>query len=498
MSASEAYSVAANLMFKSNVGESLPAIIESMERLDRALNTSREELDKLAAGYETMAAAALRAVDQATRATTEGAEAGARAQTEAADQGARAQVEASERTARAAEQSARIATEAHTMGVQRRYDASYAAAQRENQMRDGMAAEQQARDIRTARVEAEYMNRDRDLVARRAAAGHVSSMDVVMAAGATEAVGAGVLHSMSHASLEPAQYEYLLSTDDRISKERAHQASEAAFAATTYAPGSTHGGNMEALYDIQKVVQDIDESQAALPQFARLGQVMRAANMHATGTDDPSFAAAKSLELIGRLTSDSPTEVDPNTGKAKRVVDVKKLTQYTEALARIDVATGGTVDPAMYVGYAKQGRVGAMQADDRFTFHQLPAILQVLGGQRPGTALNSANQVFEGGHAQQKTIQAMIDNGLADKDALYLTQNRLTGKKEVAVDYSKIHNKDLLTHNFVEYVRKTTDDMLKAGKTQDQILAVLQQIGQRSTIGGAMADVYMNQASIDK
>ena len=523
MSASEAYTVAANLMVKSNVAETLSGAIRDFEELDKAINTARESLGKVG-----------RAADQSARATATAADRAAAAQEKAADKAFQALYRAAEKENEARDKAAdkqaaamaRVA-ESQEKAADRAYQAMYAAAERENTARDAAAEKQIAamdrvaaaqekaadrayqamyaaaerenelRDRQAANYErsnAEYENRAYNR-GKMGVRGEVSAMDVNIASQQAEEFGKGLVERGAHAAFEPRYFEYMLTTDNRISPERAHEAYNAAFDATNSAPGSTPGGNMEALYDITNVTGDIKEAQEALPQFARLSAVMRAATLHSTGSDDPAYAAAKALEVLGKMTKDVK---DPKTGKISHEVDIAQLNKYTEAMARVDVQTGGKVGPEDYLKYAAMGRVGALNMDDRFTFGQLPALLQVIKGPKTGTAINSASQIFEGGHETEKTMAAMIKYHLADASGIQEYTDPRTGKKKTRVNAGAIHNKDDLEHNIVEYVRHVSQALEKQGKSKTEIENILQEISQRGTVGGQWGDIYVNLAAIDK
>lgn len=462
MSAADSYRVAATLAFKSNAAETLVPIIEGLERVDRAVARARENL----AGF----ADSMRSLNGLSRSIS--------------SIGRAMQQLGSEKMGGGLAQVERMSTAMN--GMARQQEAMAASAR---VMAEGYAATTRA-------MSAAGRLRAPGAAAGRGGAGsqsHLSSMDVAIAAD-TAAVGMkDVVERMAHASFEPAYYQNLLQADARVSPQQAQQAYDAAFAATRSAPGSTIGKNMEAIYDVTNVLGNVQEGIAAIPAFAKLTSVFRASSLHEGGNDDPALAASKALEVMGRLTE----EKVGSDGKMHREMSQDALLRYTDAIARVAVRTGGRVDADAFLSYSKQARVGGMQQDDRFTFSQLPAIMQVLGGSRTGTFVNSMNSVFSGGHMMDKTMSAFIAAGLADKGGIS-TVKGADGKEKTVVNAEAIHDFKLMSTNLVEWIRKQTTDLESRGKSRDEILRILQTLGQRTTIGGGWADVYANMPGIDR
>ena len=470
MSAADAYRVAATLAVKITGIGSVTSLAERMERIDKATTAAKENLEGISAS--------LRSLDGVARAV--GAIGKAMDKLGSSKLG-------TEKLAAQADQVARMGSSLEGM-----------ARQQENMVRSARAVSEAWRA-----TDAAVQQASRARFPQAASGGngrrssnkedHLSTMDVAMAADTTGGVVDRLVEAMAHSSFEAAYYQNMLQADARISPKQASAAYDAAFAATRTAPGSTVNKNMEALYDVTNVTGSVDDATKIVPQFAMLSSVLRASNLHETGNDDQALAAAKALEVLGRLT-DEKRNAD---GTVTRSISADRLTKYTDAIARVAVRTGGRVDPAMYLSFAKQARVAGMESDDKFLFEQIPALMQVLGGQRTGTFLNSANSVFAGNHMLDKTMEAFIRAGLADKSGLGAEKGP-DGKQHTVVRPEAIHDLDLLKTNQIEYIRKITDVMRGQGKSNDQILSTLQILGQRTTIGGGWADIFANLPGIDR
>ena len=463
MSTSEAYNVAANLNFKSNVVEGLNPVIESMERLEKMLNASREDLSKLGQSYERFASAAVRASERAAKASEEGAQKSMHAQETAADRAVRAE----ERKASAAEAGQRRATEAAEKSARAQEDAIY----------------------RMQRAEAEYENRQRDRASRQASRHGVSAMDVNMAASSAESTLGHLVTAGAHAAMEPAQTESMLAQDDRVGKEGAAAAMKAAWEATQSAPGTTLGKNAEAVLDLKNVTGSLAEAMQILPDFAKLSSVLASADRRGGGSGDPAFAAAKAMEILGQLT----TEVrNPETGKIEPKIDAKQLQPHLEAMARVAIATNGRVDPQMYLAFAKQARVGGMNLSDEFIYEKLPAMLMAMGGDRAGTAIQSISQVFQGGRLTSKSLAMMSDLGLAG-DA------HMVGKGGKAHIEGEVFEQKLLGVDPAAWAAKVHSHLVNdLHMSETDAMNSVQKMSQRNTIAGFIADLMKDSAAILK
>ena len=453
-SASESYAVAAQLVMRSNVPESLSVIIEGFERLDRMVKQTTE-------GFDRMASAAARSAERIARSQTDAAERGARAQVTAADTAARAQLRASERMERA---------------QQRASDASERRLLRDRDMAERIDYDRDARLRRTAASSA-------------ARSPHLSAMDVGLAAGATSGMLGGLITSAGRAALDPAYTLDMLKRDDRVSASDAKDADDAAWAATRSAPGTTYAKNLEAVSDLKNVTGSLSDAVKILPQFANLSAVLAVADRKNGGSGDQAFAAAKAMEVLGQLTQE---RTNPATGKLEQYIDPAQLPARLERMAKVAVATQGRVNPTDYLAFAKTARAGGMMLSDEFLYEKLPAMMMVMGGSRSGTAVQSMSQVFQGGKLTQKSFREMGELGLTGEAKLVSV-----GKgKEIK---GKIYEQDLLMRDPAAWASKVHDHLVNDLHMDDAgAMTAVQRFAQRSTIAGMLADLMKDGAGILK
>ncbi len=486
-SASESYAVAAQLMLKSNVPESLSAIIEGFERLDRMVKQTVE-------GFDRMASAAAKSADRIARSQTDAADRGARAQTNAADVAARAQQRAAERTAqvqqRAADATARRMERDRDMAERLDFD-------RDARLRRQAAAQEAAaaRQMDRQRDMAERMDTDRDARARRQAAshGHLSAMDVSMAAGATSGMLGGLITSAGRAALDPAYTLDMLRRDDRVSAADAKGVEDAAWGATRSAPGTTFSKNLEAAVDLKNVTGSLADAVKILPQFANLSAVLAIADKKAGGEGSQAFAAAKAMEILGELTVEKR---NPVTGQMEQSIDANQLPTRLESMAKIAVATMGRVNPSDYLNFSKQARAGGMMLSDEFMYEKLPAILMTMGGQRAGTAIQSMSQVFQGGRLTQKSLREMAELGLAGSAHVVTTGK---GKNKVTDIRGEVFQQALLSTDPAAWAAKVREHLVNDLHMSDaDALKSVQKFNQRGTVAGLLADLMKDAPGILK
>lgn len=308
----------------------------------------------------------------------------------------------------------------------------------------------------------------------------------------------------------------LLQTDTRVS---AQQAAEAQKVATQLAirplsqggvPGSTIQENLGAIRDLKLITGDLGEALQVLPQFARLASVLNVVHEQRTGTKDPAFAAAKAVEILGKMFEETR---NPVTGEEERRLSMPELVKTMDAITRMVMTTNGRVDPQMFLQFAKQGTVAGMKMSDKFLFQDLPLFLQTQGGYRTGTAFQSMLQVFDEGKLTAKSLQALEDIGLAKPGSVKETKQRdpVTGRLRTRelVDSGGIYNLPLMFSDLPAYLEKAQQLMEAKGihGVEAQIDA-LGKASQRSTIarflGEALKDLPVfkreeatNQAQIN-
>lgn len=330
-------------------------------------------------------------------------------------------------------------------------------------------------------------------------ASHGDYMMTFMAAGAASA---GIMDGLKNALEKGMDVEHLraiLGTDKRLSPAEIQAGMDVAYNATKSAPGSTYSGNVGALLDLKTLTGSLEEAQKMLPEFAQLETVLNTVQKARTGSDDPIYAAAKAMEILGKLTKD---ELDPKTGKERAVFHPEELPGLIDKIMRVDVATGGRVDPAQILAFAKMGAVPGMMMSDKFLWEEAPALMQVMGGSRFGTAMMSMFQVVDGERMTKKTYEAMARLGLATpwKKAVPKIDPK-TGKLDTSeVQTGGVYDSDLMFSDPIAWMHKAQDRMEKAGihGSSAQIKALTGPASQRSTYARLLADMLKDLPAIEK
>ena len=236
--------------------------------------------------------------------------------------------------------------------------------------------------------------------AGRSSAGHGSGRfnehNMMMAGMGAGIVGGALLGGVTY-SMTPAidvnRSVDVLAADMRLTPSQVTAALNAAKDTTKSAPGSTTGENMASILDLKNVFGSLEEATKLLPEFSRMSTLLSVLDKRGGGSGDQAYAAAKAMEIMGSMV-DEHTDARGNT---VRSIDPELGMKRLREMQRVAVATNMRVSPSDYLGFAKQARVAGMTLSDEFTFEKLPALLQVIGGPRTGTALMSMAQVFEGG-----------------------------------------------------------------------------------------------------
>ena len=360
---------------------------------------------------------------------------------------------------------------------------------------------------RTMRTNAEYASQTaRSMEAAATAAGRAGraqggsgghgnrfSEHNVMMAGMGAGIVSGALadairHSMTPA-IDVSRTRDVLAADMRLTPDQVDAALARARETTKLAPGSTQGENLASILDLKTVFGDIGEAQKLLPEFARMTTLFQALDKKGGGSGEQAYAAAKALEVMGGMVN----ETTDAAGHTVRSIDPELGMKRLQEMQRVAVATNMRVMPSDYLGFAKQARVAGMTLTDEFTYEKLPALMQVLGGQRTGTALMSMAQVFEGGKLTDKSMGELIKLGLADPSGL-----RKVGKKTV-VNENAIYDLALMGHDPQKYLEASQKRMEAKGfhGTETQITALMR-ASQRSTIAGIFADILKDMPAILK
>ena len=175
-------------------------------------------------------------------------------------------------------------------------------------------------------------------------------------------------------------------------------------ALTRAVPGTTIAENLHTILDAFTVTGQIGEAMVGSDAMAKLGLLLK--TLPGSHQGDEGFAAAQAVELLQRYT-------DPKTHQ----VNLAEMTRNINAMAQVATGTGGRADPAKYVAFAKQARVGGMMADDQFLYRDLPATMIALGGSRAGTGDAATYRQFIQGRMTQDALKQLQHYGIVDAGA---------------------------------------------------------------------------------
>lgn len=189
-----------------------------------------------------------------------------------------------------------------------------------------------------------------------------------------------------------------------ISDAQVAEARRVAERITRETPGVTAAEAVHSIVDALTITADLTEALKAAPVSAQLNYVLR--NMPGARQGDSAFAAMQATELMQR-------HYNPQTHH----VDMDALNRQVAAMQRVALATGGRVNGATYLGFAKQARIGGMVANDQYLYEDLPALLIALGGNRTGTGDAAVWSQFISGRMTRNAFTALRRTGLIDRSA---------------------------------------------------------------------------------
>ena len=459
------HEVGVQLLLRSNINQMLPEAIQQFETLDKVTKSVHSNISQLVEGFQSLKSAS-RSM-QSLRRAMEGF-------------GKEKPTAAMAAMTRMAEQMQGMRTLQQGMTTEAKEMAT-AWRQAATAMREG----QQAMGPQRRRTQA---GPDRSTNGGTlAAAYHEHGAAAGMAAQQGGHELTSMVERMMHSAMEPAYFQAMLRSDQRVSAQDATGAYDAAFAATRSAPGTTLGKNMEAVTDLKSIFGSLDEAVKILPGFANLSATLAAVDRKGGGQGDPAFAAAKALEILGGINEEKR---DASTGRMAPELKPELLNELLEKISRVAVATAGRVSPETYLSFAKQARVGGMNLSNEFLYEKLPAMLMVMGGDRAGTAIQSISQVFQGGRMTGKSFEQMQQLGLTG-DA------HMVGKGTKAHMEGKVFEQDLLSRDPAEWAKKVYDHLRNdLHMSEEQALNSVQKFAQRNTIAGFLADLMKDQAGI--
>ena len=331
--------------------------------------------------------------------------------------------------------------------------------------------------------------------------GRFSEHNIMMGGMGAGILGGALLDAVRHTmtpAIDVSRTRDVLAADMRLTPDQVEAAMARALETTKLAPGTTIGENLAATLDLKTIFGDLGEAEKMLPEFARMTALFQAINRKGGGQGDQAFAAGKALEIMGGMVDESTDAA----GHTVRTINPELGMARLKKMEQVAVAFDSRVMPSDYLGFAKQSRVAGMTLSDEFIYEKLPAMINVLGGQRVGTALMSMAQVFRGDKLTAKSMMAMEEIGLAGPNGVIMRgahrgrNGRMVGGK-ATVNPSAIYDLEMMGHDPQLYLAEAQKRMEARGihGTEAQINALMR-VAQRSTIAGIMADILKDQPAI--
>ena len=305
----------------------------------------------------------------------------------------------------------------------------------------------------------------------------------------------GVRYTMTPA-IDIARTRDVLAADTRLSPDQVDAALARARETTKLAPGTTTGENLASILDLKNIFGDLSEAQTMVPKFAQMTSLFQALDRKGGGSGEQAYAAGKALEVMAGMVDE---HVDAQ-GHTVRTISPELGMHRLDLMTRTAVATNMRVMPTDYLGFAKQARVAGMTLSDEFIYEKLPAMMQVLGGPRVGTALMSMAQVFKGDKLTNKSMDALMEIGLAGPGGItYGKPGKRGGKGKATVHPDAIYDLPLMMHDTQLYLEQAQKRMEGKGihGTEAQVTALMR-ASQRSTIAGIFADILKDMPAILK
>ena len=197
-----------------------------------------------------------------------------------------------------------------------------------------------------------------------------------------------------------------LGGDTPAAKAATERAEQIARRAASNVPGTTVAGNIKTVGELKAVFGDVDDAEAYLEKFLRMEQALKNVGGHvAERGGGAAFLAAQALEARG-ATSGTPAEV------------AKRLDEELTEMTRVQVATGGRIDPAAYLQYTRQARAAGMNLTPDYLYRELPAVMLGMGAFRAGTGTQSAFMTGVVGRTTEQAAAEGVRLGLVDPAAI--------------------------------------------------------------------------------
>ncbi|MFZ6875389.1 phage tail protein [Undibacterium sp. Di27W] len=261
----------------------------------------------------------------------------------------------------------------------------------------------------------------------------------------------------------------------------AHDSNDAVkFAAEMKTFGTSQTENLELMRDALSVFGDLHHAEMVTPLLAKM-KFLNATlyDEGEAGQKNEAFMdMLKVIELRGGLASKERFEHEANM------------------VQKVIAATGGRVGSNEWLNFIKTGGLAAKALDDKAFFYQMEPLIQEMGGNRVGTALQSAYQNLYQGKTTNRAASELMRLGLVDKNkVIYDKVGNVNEVKEKALVEG-----ELFKANPFEWIEKVLLPKLAAhGITEkSQIEDTIGTIMTNRTGSGLYATVVNQMAQIKK
>lgn len=252
------------------------------------------------------------------------------------------------------------------------------------------------------------------------------------------------------------------------------------FAAEMKTFGTSQTENLELMRDALSVFGDLHHAEMVTPLLAKM-KFLNATlyDEGEAGQKNEAFMdMLKVIELRGGLASKERFEHEANM------------------VQKVIAATGGRVGSNEWLNFIKTGGLAAKALDDKAFFYQMEPLIQEMGGNRVGTALQSAYQNLYQGKTTNRAASELMRLGLVDKNkVIYDKVGNVNEVKEKALVEG-----ELFKANPFEWIEKVLLPKLAAhGITEkSQIEDTIGTIMTNRTGSGLYATVVNQMAQIKK
>ncbi|WGM18437.1 hypothetical protein QE193_25170 (plasmid) [Arsenophonus nasoniae] len=249
--------------------------------------------------------------------------------------------------------------------------------------------------------------------------------------------------------------------------------------------GNSTTENLKVIKEAYSVLRDYHETELVSPTLLKLQFATKFMSSHgvsesaAQALRDQSPAVLKIAELRNEI--NTPAQF-------KRSVDMT---------AKSMTASGGMVLPEDYLAMLKTGGTAVKQLDNAAFYFGTSHLIQQLGGDRTGTALNSAYQNLVKGKTTQAAMENLMGLGLLKKGSVkYGKTGHVTKMNNDALVNVELYKRDpfrYLMDEIVPRIRKKYPQL-----TESQMETQIAQLFSSRTGSDVFVTMYREHANIEK